>query len=83
MAYMRNSDEDTRSVKGISFTNEYREEYEKLCNERNGSRLVCKLLREYYNKLDPSIYDMRKLGEDMESIKDVLERILEGLGNKA
>lgn len=33
----------------INFSKEYKEEYDKLIKEDNASKLVCKLLREYYN----------------------------------
>lgn len=59
-----------RRIKGISFINEYTEELEKLNKEENGSRLVCELLRGYYNT---SSYTMEDLKEDIEHIKSILE----------
>ena len=66
-----NSRQDTRTIKGISFTNEYKEELELLNNESNASKLVCMLLREYYNKT----YSMDELERDVQDIRITLEKI--------
>lgn len=73
---------DEREIKTISFTNEYKEELKKLNAEKNGSRLICKLLREYYEKTG-DVYTMEKLEDDMIHIKEVLEKILESLGENS
>lgn len=73
---------DEREIKTISFTNEYKEELKKLNAEKNGSRLICKLLREYYEKTGEG-YNMAKLEDDMTHIKEVLEKILKGLGENS
>ena len=67
---------NTRETKGISFTNEYREELNKLNNEENGSKLVCKLLREHYSDK----YSISNVEDDMVHIKEVLEDIRKRLG---
>lgn len=66
-----NSNRDTRTIKGISFTNAYKEELDRLIQEPNGSKLVCELLRNHYNYN----YNMGDLKNDMTSIKDILEDI--------
>ena len=71
--------DNTRERKIISFTKEYEYELAKLSNEKNGSRLVCELLREYYK----GGYNMEQLGEDIKHIKEVLDEVLKGLGAKA
>ena len=70
---------DTRERKIISFTNEYKHEMRLLTQEDNASNLVCKLLRKHYK----GGYNMEKLEEDMEHIKEVLDKVLKGLGDKS
>ena len=73
---------DEREIKTISFTNEYKEELKKINKEKNGSKLVCKLLREYYKKIGDE-YTMENLEDDMMHIKEVLDRILKSLGENS
>ena len=73
---------DEREIKTISFTNEYKEELKKLNLEKNGSRLICKLLREYYERTGEG-YNMEKLEDDMIHIKEVLDKILKSLGENS
>lgn len=64
-----------REIKGISFTDEYKFELARLTNEDNGSRLVCELLRSYYN----NDYTFTNVKHDMVHIKEVLNYIVEKL----
>lgn len=61
-----------REVKGISFTSEYKYEYARLQNEENSSKLVCQLLRDYYN----DAYTLNSIKEDMQDIKETLKIIV-------
>lgn len=65
----------TRQVKGISFTEEYTNEYIQLSKESNGSLLVCELLREYYN----NDYNMQSVKRDMVQLKSMLADIMQML----
>lgn len=76
------SRDDERTIKTISFTNEYKEELRKLNNEKNSSKLICKLLREYYKRLGDD-YTMEDLEKDMTHIKEILEKILKSLGGNS
>lgn len=67
-----------REVKGISFTDDYKYEMARLTNEKNGSKLVCELLRSYYN----NEYSFSNIENDMVHIKDVLNDIVEKLSKK-
>lgn len=74
--------DDERSIKVISFKNEYKEELCKLNSEKNASNLICKLLREYYKKQGDD-YCMEDMEKDMVHIKEVLDKILESLGGNS
>lgn len=65
----------TRQVKGISFTEEYTNEYIQLSKESNGSLLVCELLREHYN----NSYNMQSVKRDMMQLKSMLADIMQML----
>jgi hypothetical protein len=69
---------DDRKVKGVSFTKEYEEEYNKLVKEANSSKLICELLRSHYQKKygDSELEcDIKHLRTDISYIKRKLERI--------
>ena len=59
----------SRHVKGISFTDEYMQEYINLQKESNASKLICELLREYYNSND---YTLKNVKRDLVHIKELL-----------
>ncbi|MGL5765618.1 MAG: hypothetical protein ACRCX8_08260 [Sarcina sp.] len=65
-----------RMIKGISFTNDYIEEYRKLSSESNSSQLVCELLKNHY---DDDIYTSRDIKRDMTHIKLILSDIMQVL----
>jgi cytoplasmic iron level regulating protein YaaA (DUF328/UPF0246 family) len=67
-----------RKLKGVSFTEEYEEEYNKLLKESNASKLICELLRNHYQKTYGSSElecDIKHLRTDISYIKRKLERI--------
>lgn len=67
-----------RKVKGVSFTEEYEEEYNKLLKEGNSSKLICELLRSHYQEKYGSSElecDIKHLRTDMSYIKRKLEKI--------
>ena len=67
-----------RKVKGVSFTEEYEEEYLKLLKEANSSKLICELLRSHYQEKYGSSElecDIKHLRTDISYIKRKLERI--------
>ncbi|HSQ88720.1 hypothetical protein [Romboutsia sp.] len=68
-----------RRVKGISFTEEYENEYNRLIKEGNASQLVCELLRDHYN----SKYGMAELECDIKYLRtdiSYIKRKLENIG---
>ena len=65
-----------RSVKGISFTEEYSNEYMQLQKESNASQLVCELLRDHYSHED---YTLRSVKRDLTHIREILGDIMQVL----
>ena len=68
---------DERKIKGISFTSEYQNEYDKLIKEGNASQLVCELLREHYS----SKYNMSELECDIKHLRTDVNYIKRKLEN--
>lgn len=67
----------------VNFSKEYTEEYFNAVKEDNFSKLVCKLLREYYIKnktTDDYIYN--KLEEISDLLKDILDNNIKISTNK-
>ena len=62
-----------RSVKAISFTNEYLNEFNLLNKEANASLLVCELLKEHYKT---NQYDFKGVKKDLEHIKLILDDLV-------
>lgn len=54
-----------RQIKAISFTEEYKSEYDKLLKEGNASLLICELVRDHYNKR----YGLKDIEKDLKYIK--------------
>lgn len=65
-----------RQVKGISFSDEYMQEYLMLQREHNASQLICELLREHYSHND---YNLRCVKRDLTHIKEILNDIVQML----
>lgn len=65
-----------RNVKGISFTEEYSNEYMQLQKESNASQLICELLRDHYKHED---YNLRCVKRDLTHIKEILKDIMQTL----
>lgn len=65
-----------RQVKGISFSDEYMQEYLMLQREHNASQLICELLREHYSHND---YNLRSVKRDLTHIREILGDIMQVL----
>lgn len=65
-----------RQVKGISFSDEYMNEYLLLQRENNASQLICELLRDHYKHED---YNLRCVKRDLTHIKEILKDIMQVL----
>nr|DAE54197.1 MAG TPA: hypothetical protein [Caudoviricetes sp.] len=65
-----------RQVKGISFSDEYMNEYLLLQRENNASQLICELLRDHYKHED---YNLRCVKRDLTHIKEILKDIMQTL----
>lgn len=64
-----------RTIKGISFSDEYMKEYIQLSKESNASQLICELLRDHYF----DTYSMSDIKRDMTYIKSMLADIMQYL----
>ena len=62
-----------RSIKAISFTEEYTNEFIKLNKESNASLLVCELLKKHYKSNE---YGFKGVKRDLEHIKLILNDLV-------
>ena len=59
----------------VNFSKEFKEEYDKAIKESNFSRLVCQLLRDYYNNKEDKIDEIYKLLKNSNiSLKEIEEK---------